>query len=230
MDTNPYDSPALDPRDEFAWNANLPPSRPLGVAILAILHGLAGIALGAMLVVLIANASENLEWFDQKGFPFAWFSAFSAVFVLLALASGIGMWRGAKWSWWLAAFYYFFMLFSDICQLLLMTPLKVATEDYDGALVIIVRQGLGAVICFALLRYLFNANVLRYFGLSALRKLRALGILFGLTLVLIVAMTTMVVVNLLRRGPPSRARFNSLRNASTIDASIRIRLQSVQRS
>jgi hypothetical protein len=220
MDTNPYDSPVLDAFDDSSPDRNLPPTRPLGVTLLAILHGLAGLAFGALLVVLLANARQNLEWFDEKGFPLAWFAAFFALFVLLALASSIGMWRGARWSWWLATFYYFFMLFSDICQLLLMTPLKVAAEDYQGAMVMVIRQSVGALICFSLLRYLFKANVLRFFGLSSLRKLRALGILFAVTLILLFALMALVVVNLIRRGLP-RARPDSVGMAREVAISIR---------
>jgi len=195
MEINPYDSP---PVDETGADCVFLPTRPVGVAILAVLHTLAAVALGALLIILIANAEDNARWFEQKGLPFTWFAVISAVFVLLAVACGIGMWLGTKWAWWLAAFYYFFVLFGDNCQLLLMVPLKAVAQDYEAVTVLLVRQGVGGIIHFALLRYLFQANVLRYFGLNSLRKLRALGVLFAITIVLVIATIVLVVVTLIR--------------------------------
>jgi len=192
---NPYDSPTVD---EIGLDSDQPPPRPIGVAILAVLHTLAGVAFGALLTFLIANAEDNEAWFRQKGLPFAWFAVICALFVLVAMACGVGMWFGTKWSWWLAAFYYFFMLFGDVCQLLLMFPLKVIAHDYQAVTVLLVRQGVGGIIHFAILHYLFQGNVLRFFGLSSQRKLRALGIMFAITIVLLMATTVLVVVTLIR--------------------------------
>ena len=198
MDTNPYDSPSLNSYDEVASDSRVLRTRPIGVAILAVLCGLFGIALGALLIFL-ARANDNEQWLAQKGLPYAWFAVFSVTFVLLALACSIGMWRGAKWSWWLVAFYYFFMLFGNICQLLLIAPIKAISGDYETASVLLARQGIGAVINFGLLRYLFKVNVLRFFGLGSLRKVRAIGIFFGITVVFMVAVTAVVVTQLMRR-------------------------------
>jgi hypothetical protein len=197
METNPYGSPTLNSSDEVAPDSHLPSTRPIGVAILAVLFGLGGIAFSALLI-FIAKADDNEQWFAQKGLPYAWFAVFSVLFVLLALACSIGMWLGAKWSWWLVAFYYFFMLFGDICQLLLIAPIKAIGHDYEAVQVLLVRQGIGAIINFCFLRYLFKANVLRFFGLGSLRKLRAIGIFFGITLVFIIAVSTLVVIQLMR--------------------------------
>jgi len=195
MEVNPYDPPTTD---ALATDPDIPPSRPLGISILAVLHGLGGILLGTLLIV-IANATDNEQYFDQTGLPYAWFAVISTLFVLLALASSVGMWRGAKWAWWLAALYYFSMLFGNICQLLLMVPLKARVLDYEAILVLAVRQGGAALINFGLLQYLFKDNVLRFFGLRQLRKLRALGILFGVTVAFVAAIAVITVVHFLNR-------------------------------
>src|SRR5262245_30882794 len=127
MDINPYDSPSLA---ASIPPSDLPPTRPIGVAVLSILHSLAGLALGAFLVAT-SFFGDNEQWLAQRGLTSTAFAGIIALFALLALVCGIGLWLGTKWSWWLAAFYYFSMLFGDICQLILILPVKTYSRDYD---------------------------------------------------------------------------------------------------
>ncbi len=79
-----------------------PPSRPVGVAILAILMILAGALLTLLALLLVFGSSLILV----GGVPLAGLAlAGSFIFLLLSLlvlAAGLGLWHLRPWAWWLS--------------------------------------------------------------------------------------------------------------------------------
>lgn len=79
------------------------PSRPIGVAILAILVVLVGVILliGAIGVLLLAGfvAFSVLPSFGLIGTVLG---VILLVFALLWIAVGLGLWHLRSWAWWLA--------------------------------------------------------------------------------------------------------------------------------
>ncbi len=79
------------------------PSRPLGVAILAILVVLVGVILlfGAIALFLLSTsfAFAGLPTFGLAGSILA---LILLIFALLWIGVGLGLWHLRSWAWWLA--------------------------------------------------------------------------------------------------------------------------------
>ena len=199
MNINPYQSSPIGPKDLIA-GADRPRRRPIGISILAVLHFAGSLALGALWIWL-CTLDDTEQWLFEKGLSLAAFMAIGAVCTVLGIATGIGMWRGAKWAWWLASFYYFSILFGNLCQLLLILPLKARLLELDEIGLEATRHGLRAFILLLFVAYLFRTHVLEYFGLASIRKLKAIAILFGMTILFLVGMTLLIAVHVIsRRG------------------------------
>jgi len=93
---NPYQPPADAPI--FADDTR----RPHGVSILAVVPGIFGPMLLGLYIFLLTNWRENNEHFLQRRLAPSIFWVLTGLMVVLTLASSVGMWRGAKWSWWIA--------------------------------------------------------------------------------------------------------------------------------
>ncbi len=109
---------------------------------------------------------------------------------LLSIASGVGMWMGTKWGWWLASFYYI----DSICRngSALFTVIAIADQlegGNRGPEYYMIKHGGRIIIHFLLFLYFFKGNVLEFFGLQTLSKVRAVGILVGICVAITVAMS-----------------------------------------
>jgi hypothetical protein len=65
-----------------------------------------------MIIVFLANPEfrQRLSIFSFLGFPTS-LLIFSIVFLFaLGIASGVGMWKGRKWGWYLGTFYYIYSI------------------------------------------------------------------------------------------------------------------------
>ena len=92
--------PAAPPPPMYA-PPPMKPSRPIGVAILAILTILFGIIglVGGLLVLLGGALLATIA--PEFGSLFLIIGGLLALFSLLAIVSGIGLWRLRPWAWWL---------------------------------------------------------------------------------------------------------------------------------
>ena len=77
--------------------------RPNGISILSVLHILA-VVIGAIIVTITMMRGQTPAWIVV---------AFLFTFAL-ALASGIGMWKGRKWGWYLGTFYYLYEIVRNV--------------------------------------------------------------------------------------------------------------------
>lgn len=78
-----------------------PPTRPIGVAILAVLVILAGVVLTILAVLMVRGGLSILGTTGN-----ALLLGLALVFLLLSLillAAGFGLWSLRPWAWWLAA-------------------------------------------------------------------------------------------------------------------------------
>ncbi len=118
MTNNPYDSPLSNASEPIAapYDPTIP--RPVGVSILAVLHFIGGILLFGVQFLMFANLNAMEESLRTIGIPPALLIVAVMFLAALAIASGVGMWIGTKWGWWLAAFYYVYSIFRNASALL----------------------------------------------------------------------------------------------------------------
>lgn len=150
----------------------VPRTRPKVVSILAVLHILSGVAL----LVMIAGFGRQLGAIGSMWGTSPLFAQLSMLFLgVLTLAAGVGMWRGAAWGWWLAAFYYVYAIYRNANALLLISGMAdQLVGEARGPGYYYVKH-VGRVVTHSLvLFYLFRESVLAYFGLDQLAKGRAL--------------------------------------------------------
>jgi hypothetical protein len=156
--------------------------RPIGVSILAVLHLIGGVVLLGAQVVLLGKLDEVSAIMDEVGIPPA-----ALVFALLlltgiVLASGIGMWLGARWGWWCAAFYYVYSVARSINALFSISDFAdVLESESRGPGYYYFKFSVGAFIHALLLLYFFKSNVIEYFDMEDVHKGKAIGILVAAT-------------------------------------------------
>jgi hypothetical protein len=142
---------------------------------------LGGILLFGAQFLMFANLGameESLRAIDMPPVLLIMGVMFLAV---LAIASGVGMWRGAKWGWWLASFSYVYSIFRNGSALL--TVVAMADELEGGARgpeYYFVKHTVRIIVHFLLFLYFFKKNVLDFFGLQTLNKSQAISILCGI--------------------------------------------------
>lgn len=101
----------------------------------------------------------------------------------LGTASGIGMWIGHKWGWWVSSFYYVYGIFRNGAAIATVIAMSDALEGESRGLgFYLVKFGGRIVIHFLILLYLFSENVLGYFDLCDLDKWKAIGTLVAVCL------------------------------------------------
>lgn len=107
---------------------------------------------------------------------------------VLALGSGVGMWLGTKWGWWLSTFYYMYSVFRNACALWMVISIGDQLQgEPRGIEYHMIKHGGRVVVHSLLFLYFFKGNVLEYFDVTSLRKWKAVGILIGICIALIVA-------------------------------------------
>lgn len=148
-------------------------TRPTLVGILAVLHVIGG---AGTLVLVVGFGRQFGEVGSSLGAS-PLLTQLSMLFLgALGLASGVGMWRGAAWGWWLAGFYYLYALFRNANALLLVSGMaEQLAGEARGPGYYYVRH-VGRIVTHSLvLFYLFRERVLAYFGLAQIEKGRALA-------------------------------------------------------
>jgi len=186
---NPYVAPQVETAIEPVVDDGVRPGRPIGVAILAVLHLLGGV--GMVVVVILMS-----QW--------AWFPARSVLVFALGVAAatavrsivtGVGPWGGARWGWWLAGFYQCLSLLQyslasgfGVLEVLVMGP---PTVSIGPDLAFSAGQ---AVVHGLLLWYLFRTNVMAYCAVSHWHRGKALGVLAGVALTFMAVLATWAAV------------------------------------
>lgn len=163
---------------------------------------LAGSALMIAAIALQFAAAIGVE--DAAGpIEADWFLMFLLVSLsAYAIASGVGLWRGDRWGWWMSAFYWVGMAMNWIGEGS-VTIWKMRHEDPP------LLAGLVAIVFLRLLfhvflvLYHFKHSVKSFFRLQSLRMVRTIAILVGIGIAIGVALgTAMFAYMLAMRGKP----------------------------
>jgi hypothetical protein len=99
---------------------------------------------------------------------------------LLAITSGVGLWLGRTWGWWLGSFYYVYAIARSSSALLTVAGLEAELAASTRGPEYYYVKHIGRIIVHLLiLLYLFQGHVLRYFALDGLSKWKAVLGLVG---------------------------------------------------
>jgi hypothetical protein len=190
MHENPYAPPATDETvvaiaaEELSRQSLTRRTRPLGLTILAVLHLIGGVQPVVTQLAFVVNFGHQPEFVRAMGYSPLMFLVAATALAVFGSASAIGLWTGARWGWWLGAFYCMYAVFRHLSALWLIAS-GLGLELATFAPLYIVRA-IVALLCFL---YFFRANVLAFFGLARLRKLRAAAILVGLCIAVTTVLT-----------------------------------------
>jgi hypothetical protein len=173
-------------------------ARPLGISILSVLHFLGGVVLlilAAAFPILTANKPEIAEGMAAVGIPLPLLIAGIVFLAVLAIGSGIGMWIGAKWGWYLGSFYY---MYSVVRNILAFLNVYLLVDQMPAAEVAAMTRGPeyhyfkfgGRVVIHALIfLYFFKGNVVEHFGLKDTSGWKVLLIEFGICVGIVAAIS-----------------------------------------
>ena len=136
---------------------------------------------------MFANLNAMEESLRTIGIPPALLIVAVIFLAALTIASGVGMWIGTKWGWWLAAFYYVYSIFRNASALLTIAAMAEQLQvSARGPEYYMIKHGGRIVVHFLLFMYFFKGNVLQFFRLEALSKPKAIGILIGICIAITV--------------------------------------------
>ena len=138
-----------------------PQARPIGVtilAVIAILGGIASVAVGVMLISL-SSAIATATTTTLTGFQAGLFGGLGVVSGIVELAFGISIFLRAGWAWRFGIGTYVFNLLYYIATLIVESAHKSTSAS-------IIANVVSGIISIAILAYLNTAPVKHYFGQS----------------------------------------------------------------
>ena len=153
--------------------------RPIGISILSWLHILGGAAGAAIVVAFLPgmwNTPEALGVLNAIGIPPALLLLAIVFLLILACLSGVGMWMGKRWGWFLGSFYYAYSVVRNIIALAAIPGLLGAlsseelAEATHGPGYYYAKHGTRVVVHALLYLYFFKSNVRAYFGFRNRRR------------------------------------------------------------
>ncbi|WLD12164.1 hypothetical protein [Planctellipticum variicoloris] len=169
--------------------ATAPPKELLpGVAMLALLHVIVGTGLSILLFAGWAKFDVIAPRMTSLGIPPALLMGGAVLVASITLSAGIGLFRSARWGWWLTTFCYVSSIFFDSSSILLLfirgQPLIASAQrpEYEFAK-LMTRILLSSLI----LQYLFKDNVRESLDAKSISPLRAIGTLISICTVLTTA-------------------------------------------
>jgi hypothetical protein len=175
--------------------------RPTGITILSVLHflGVFGFAVLAFFLVR-SNDPQIRQGFANIGISFPVVVCAIALLSALAFASGIGMWCGAKWGWFLGSFYYAYSIVTNINALLSIDDILSAFPAEDtahfrpGPAFYYGKFGFRLALSALIYLYFFKENVREYFGLQNAKKWPAVVVHFAVCIGIAVAYNKLATV------------------------------------
>ncbi|GIP56024.1 hypothetical protein [Paenibacillus vini] len=152
--------------------------RPMGVTLLAILLVFGGLATLVTQMIAFNNLNETASLIGVSGYFFQGAMAFLG---LLGVTAGVGTWLGKKWGWWLALFYFAYAVIRNINVIISITSmLELYAGAYDVLIPAYLKYGVRIIWNGALLVYLCGETVTTFFKNEAVKKWKALLIVFGI--------------------------------------------------
>jgi hypothetical protein len=185
MNLNPYQAPVVSAPtladEQFLADASY--RRPLGVLILSGLHLLVGLLFLLMFVLVAWLVFGGRP--TSRGLPIWVVLSLFAFIILLALATGVGLWRGSRWGWWLTAFFYVWAALSAVPEVVFLWW---RFEWNIELLALVLPQKLILfAIHVAILLYLFKGTVRGFCKVKSVPVLTALTVLSVIALIFVAA-------------------------------------------
>ncbi len=159
--------------------------RPIGVSILAILH-LAGGVIGESVFIYRLDLDMDIPIF---GLSPALILGVIILFFSLVAVSGIGLWKGKKWGWYIAGLFYLYGILRNGLSLIIvpLIPLLMETVPVTdiidmsrGPVYYYSRHGISFAVYFLIYIYLFKNNVREFFSLATQKKWKLVFIELGM--------------------------------------------------
>lgn len=175
MTENPYAAPAASPPEPEPEKRK---SRPAGVTVLLVLF----IFPGMMPLTQPLLRFSEFSWFelDLQGMIAV---IFLIVGILVLMSTAAGFWMGAKWSWKVGTLMYFYGLVRNLTGLVIVLN---APEVFDarppGADFALMKYTTRAFFALLFSSYMFRLNVLEFFDLADIKRLKYAAALLGLVL------------------------------------------------
>ena len=183
MDDNPYRAGAADSSvvDAKSLSAS---DRPIGIVLLALVHLANALSIAGnrvFILVKVYSASQGPITISAFSASYKVMLFGEVLIVVVAITSAVGLFVGAKWGWWLAAFHWTWRIAREVLiplSALILTGLSNNAEtevtlDFAEMFVPVILQSL-------LLLYLFKENVLEFFRFDSLSKPWAITALFSI--------------------------------------------------
>jgi hypothetical protein len=177
MEQNPYQPPLIDETQTSAeaLQSERGP-RPVGIWLLSGLHVFVGVVFLAAAIAFQIAAALGVE--DATG-PIEADWLLTGLFCALAtyaILSGVGLWRGDRWGWWLSAFYWVGMLVNWIGEGS-VTVWKMWQPDWVFLVSLTAVVLLRFLIHFFLVVYHFKRSVREFFGLERVGMVKTIAML-----------------------------------------------------
>jgi hypothetical protein len=172
--------------------------RPIGVSILSVLHAIGGImaaAFGVVFPFIVYKQPKFQEALVTLGIPLPLLVVGILILAFLGIASGVGMWIGVRWGWYLGSFYYMYSLVRSLSAILTVRltlaqmPLAEAAAMTRDPQHYYLKFGVRAFIAALIFLYFFKNNVLEYFALKDLARWKVVAAEFGICMAIAVAFT-----------------------------------------
>jgi len=184
MEFNPYEPPVVAAPTLEEEQRRDRGTRPVGIWILSGLHlfvGLLFVAATAFFVFEFASGGEN-----RSHLPFWFVIALSAFMATLGTTSSIGMWRGTKWGWWLATYYYVWTVLDVLSEKAFALwnseqPIMTLLPE------VLLRKAVPLGVCVLIILYLLKRSVCEFFRLELRRAYIALAVLALIATVVLAA-------------------------------------------
>ena len=157
--------------------------KPLLVSVLAVVSILAGLLFVLVIQFLLMMKEYALERLALYEVSYESFMFSMIATAVLYLAVGIGMWKGTKWGWWLAQFFFVHDILSR-----LPISLSTITATYNISSNIYVNA-LGSLVDILLIWYFFRPEILTYFNMKKVKKIKSILIITGINIALIITST-----------------------------------------
>lgn len=142
--------------------------RPLGVSIISFFSIVGGVCI---LLIQFWFAANFEDISASTGFSVVLLFGSILFLGLLYLSSGIGMWLGKWWGWWLAIFGFVYSVLRSVNVLVMVYRLGDLAEELSRGVEYYYSTRIGRIM-FGLffLGYLFRGNVREYFNVTHYSK------------------------------------------------------------
>jgi hypothetical protein len=190
MEPNPYEppivaAPTLADEQDFGGQG---PARPRGIWILAGLHLLVGLLFAAATLLYLRGAFDVVTGEGQSRVPWPFLTVvLLCTFIsACALSTSIGLWLGARWGWWLTAFYYVWGVLGSVTDVL-FGIWYLEERNFESIAWFLPGHLILLGIHSLILVYLCKKTVRHFFRLQSLRMSRALALLAIIAIVVLAA-------------------------------------------